>query len=230
MKKFLALMIMAAVMISAAGCGTGGNKADEKGSNTEQSENKTDEKGENSEKDGKGSSKGKYDNITADSSPVGVDEVKLTQDGNYTELSGRIYKNGGDIEESRITVTFEIYDENGDFIDDRSVTTREALSEGEQERFDVTFSSSLYEEDIPTETLEKHTIKIIKIEELDAAEVELAYTLEEIRNLIVWDHNYEKAQILIDEVLKEYPDNVDVKLLQADLNEAVGKEAAKSEE
>ncbi|MGN0163080.1 MAG: hypothetical protein ACI4EA_05790 [Candidatus Ornithomonoglobus sp.] len=218
-KRVLSIIILAALAVSAAtGCSLvqsalqGGDKQAEE------------------QKESKASNKHKYDNIDADSEPVGVDEVKFEKaESGYTHLSGRIYKNSSDIEEGKITVSFEMYDENGDFMGEKKITTEKTLTEGEQERFNddiIWATADKYHKDIPDETLAKYTVKIVNIEETGADEVELQETLDAIEDLINWyPHDYEKAQILIDEAFKKYPDNVDLKLLQEDLNKAVQEEA-----
>lgn len=168
------------------------------------------------------SRKGKYDNIDADSTPVGVDEIKFSNKNDYTYISGRVYKNSDEPKESHITITFELYDENNNHICNKAIKMSKTLSEGEDVRFEddiIWEADEKYNKNVPDETLAEYTAKIIDIEETDASDIEVSEIAYNVR-FFMSQKNYDKAQILLDDAFKKYPDNVDLKLLQSDLNNA----------
>ncbi len=217
--KFLSLMVAAVLCVSAlAGCSVTKPESSDGGDSSEtQSSNSVGKK--------------KYADITADSVPVGVDEIKFSNEENYTMLTTRIYKNGGDIEESYITVTFELYDENEDYICRKAISTNNELSVGEEERCrdDILWEANeKYSKNVPNETLAQYTAKIVNIEEKDAKEVKENQEITQLTYDIDYEldkQNYNRAKILLDDALSKYPDNTELKLLQADLEDALAKNA-----
>ena len=224
MKKFLAVLtagvIFATSVIALTGCGAqnGGNTAETQQSSDAKSETKKESKNR------------KYENIDAESTPVGVDEVsfKNVQSGgdNYVDLVCRIYKNSASPAKSTVSVTFELYNDTGEYIGKKTMTPKDMLSEGEDARVEdsIIFETrDQYYRNIPDENVKKYSAKICKIEEKDSDEVELAKTKKDIESAITWDHDYKKAQVLLDDALQKYPDDKDLKLLQAELEDAQSK-------
>mgnify|MGYP005821541633 FL=1 len=217
-KKILALVVLAALCITClSGCSV--NNSTGSGGESQSADNSA------------GSANRKYENITADSSPVGVDEIKFLNDNGYTHISGRIYKNSSEIEEGVITVTFELYDENGNYFADKTIAT-DLLTEGENERFEddiIGVADEVNSQDVPDETLANYSVKITDIEEVDKDEVELLNTISEVDTAVMLAYDSEniaKARILVDSALQKYPDNTDLKLLDAELKEKEAENAA----
>ena len=162
---------------------------------------------------------------------MGVDEIKFSNDNGYTHISGRIYKNSSEIEEGVITVTFELYDENGNYFADKTIAT-DLLTEGENERFEddiIGVADEVNSQDVPDETLANYSVKITDIEEVDKDEVELLNTISEVDTAVMLAYDSEniaKARILVDSALQKYPDNTDLKLLDAELKEKEAENAA----
>lgn len=195
MKKFITIgLAIMLIVLSVTGCGINNSSGDKK-----------------------------YSNIKANSKPVGVDEIRLSNRDSYIEISGKIYKNGGDIEKSIIGITFELFDDEKNYICNEYVETRSALSDGGSERFKETIYG--YDEDVSDEDLKKYTAKIVNIEEKDAEEAakerELKSLISDIQEEINWNHNYNKAKVLLDDALAKYPDNTDLKQLQTKIENAL---------
>ena len=231
-KKILALILLSVLSASLiAGCSLNGGAPAGDGEEQTQQAEQTEEK--ETEKPAKKTNKGKYDNIDADSVPIGVDEIEFinskSYDGTtYVHIKGRIYKNGGDIKESYVGVTFEIYDENGERIGEKTVSPNDSMAVGDDARFEDTISLNVARDDgmnVPDETVAEYTAKIIDIKEKDAEEASLEAAITDIETAIKWDKEYDKAQILLDAALKQYPDNTDLKLLQAELDAEKAKNA-----
>lgn len=229
MKKKVLVMCIACALCASFMTGCGKIPTSDSGVDTaNQSEMTQKSDQENTSEKNSKSRKGKYENIDADSSPIGIDEVKCSNKDNYTYISGRIYKNSDEPKESNITVTFELYDENNNHICNKIIKTSKNLSEGEDVRFEDNIlweSDEKYSKNVPEETLAKYTAKIIDIEETDASDIEVSEIIYNIR-FFMSQKNYDKAQILLDDAMNKYPDNVDLKLVQSDLNKA--KEEAQS--
>lgn len=145
--KILALVVLAALCITClSGCSV--NNSTGSGGESQSADNSA------------GSANRKYENLTADSSPVGVDEIKFSSDDGYTIISGRIYKNSSEIEEGAIAITFEMYDENGDYFADKTITT-DLLTEGENERFEddiIWEAEDANSKNVPDETDRKSVV------------------------------------------------------------------------
>ncbi len=84
-------------------------------------------------------------------------------------------------------------------------------------------------QDVPDETLANYSVKITDIEEVDKDEVELLNTISEVDTAVMLAYDSEniaKARILVDSALQKYPDNTDLKLLDAELKEKEAENAA----
>ena len=216
--KILALVVLAALCITClSGCSV--NNSTGSGGESQSADNSA------------GSANRKYENLTADSSPVGVDEIKFSSDDGYTIISGRIYKNSSEIEEGAIAITFEMYDENGDYFADKTITT-DLLTEGENERFEddiIWEAEDANSKNVPDETLANYSVKISDIVETDKDEIELQNTISQVDNAVMLAYDSEniaKARILVDSALQKYPDNTDLKLLDAELKEKEAENAS----
>lgn len=216
--KILALVVLAALCITClSGCSV--NNSTGSGGESQSADNSA------------GSANRKYENLTADSSPVGVDEIKFSSDDGYTIISGRIYKNSSEIEEGAIAITFEMYDENGDYFADKTITT-DLLTEGENERFEddiIWEAEDANSKNVPDETLANYSVKISDIVETDKDEIELQNTINQVDNAVMLAYDSEniaKARILVDSALQKYPDNTDLKLLDAELKEKEAENAS----
>ena len=216
--KILALVVLAALCITClSGCSV--NNSTGSGGESQSADNSA------------GSANRKYENLTADSSPVGVDEIKFSSDDGYTIISGRIYKNSSEIEEGAIAITFEMYDENGDYFADKTITT-DLLTEGENERFEddiIWEAEDANSKNVPDETLANYSAKISDIVETDKDEIELQNTISQVDNAVMLAYDSEniaKARILVDSALQKYPDNTDLKLLDAELKEKEAENAS----
>ncbi|HIW57436.1 MAG TPA: hypothetical protein H9685_04595 [Firmicutes bacterium] len=216
--KILSLVVLAALCITClSGCSV--NNSTGSGGESQSADNSA------------GSANRKYENLTADSSPVGVDEIKFSSDDGYTIISGRIYKNSSEIEEGAIAITFEMYDENGDYFADKTITT-DLLTEGENERFEddiIWEAEDANSKNVPDETLANYSVKISDIVETDKDEIELQNTISQVDNAVMLAYDSEniaKARILVDSALQKYPDNTDLKLLDAELKEKEAENAS----
>ena len=216
--KILSLVVLAALCITClSGCSV--NNSTGSGGESQSADNSA------------GSANRKYENLTADSSPVGVDEIKFSSDDGYTIISGRIYKNSSEIEEGAIAITFEMYDENGDYFADKNITT-DLLTEGENERFEddiIWEAEDANSKNVPDETLANYSVKISDIVETDKDEIELQNTISQVDNAVMLAYDSEniaKARILVDSALQKYPDNTDLKLLDAELKEKEAENAS----
>ncbi len=228
MKKKISAAILLSVLSASLIAGCSANNSAPAGEGEEQTQQSGQAENSATEKPAKKTNKGKYDNIDADSVPIGVDEVEFINDDGYVDITGRIYKNGGDIEKSYVSVTFEICDETGARIGEKIITPDNALKAGEDTRFDENLIWELdekYYHNVPDETVAGYTAKIIDVKETDADEAELEATISDIESAIKWNKEYDKAQILIDAALQKYPDNTDLKLLQSELDTEKAKDA-----
>lgn len=230
MKKFIAIIISAFLLFSMNGCGKPSDSKDIENGTDDITETLDDtdskEKNESKDTDKEKPSKRKYDDISSESEPVGV-EVSLKNESDYTYVTGRIYKNSDSPETGYITVTFELYDEEDNYICKKVISTEELLEYGEDERFSENIiweADDKYKKGVSDELLEQYTVKIVDIEEISGDEAELNLVKNEIEYAIEWYGDYEKAQILLDDALGKYPDDVDLKLLQRELNEKISEE------
>ncbi len=208
-------LISAALVVSAAGCSGGSQQAQ---TETEQqgAENQTG----SSEKSEKKSSKNQYKNINADTSPIGVSDTGFVIKGNTVRFKGNIHKNAGD--DSDVKITFEVFDGEGKYLGQEVVTSSRILAEGDVDVFD-TYTDEL--ENRTEEEINSWKASVIEIEETSQEDKEAEQELNALKNQIdyaIYAKEYNKAEILLDEALEKYPDNKDIKLLQAELDDARG--------
>lgn len=216
MKRIFSLFLAIVMIFALTACGNGNNKG-ESATGSGQEENLTD--------------KQKYKKINADTTPIGVSNISFSEENKYndwdncyewyTYLNCTVHKNDSIVAESIITVTFEVFDENGEFKGEEKVETSRSLVEGDMENL----STYLYSADKETgaDVLAKWTANVIKIEELDAKEQkkqeELAKTINEIEWKVKYEEEYNTALTMLEIAKEEYPDSKELKLLEAELKD-----------
>ena len=206
-KKLTAIIMMAVLVCSLAACGGQTNKND--GNENETTTSGTQNEGKN-----------KYKNITAETSPIGVDNisVKMAEDsgGSFPFVFCTIHKNGGDIEESVVEVTIEVLDENNVYIGEETLKTERSLTEGDSETV-KTYLHKCTDEKRTDEYLGKCKLNVVAIKETDVAEAKEAEALEELMSEIEWkityDKEYNSAITMLKIAKEQYPDSKELKLI-----------------
>lgn len=216
-KKILAILLMTVMILSVAACGSK-SETDSPSEDT-----KTTEKAEKTEKK-KDESSGKYKNISADTKPVGVGDIRFEKnENNSIYFYCTVYKNGGDIEESKITVTLKLYDEKGEYIGDETITTKNSLEEGDKETISLYCGRG---DDITDEELSKLSVKVKNIEETDAKEAneqkEIATTISDIK-LEMSSKRYNSAITMLEMAKEKYPDSKELELYEAKMKDELEK-------
>ena len=213
MKKFLSLLsviMIAAVLFT--GCGLGGNKnnsADEK-EETAQTDVKSDsgKKEEKEEVEEEEIGPIDYEHIDAQTKPVGVSDVKLySNSGNYTYISGRLYKNSASPKSSYISATFEIFDETGKRLGKTTQKSDKPLSKGESYRFDedlIWELDSSHNKNVSDDVLAAWTVQIIDVNEEDEGDAAIEDGVDDIYDMIE-KGRFETAQSMIDMLSQAKP-------------------------
>lgn len=207
LKKLGILFMVSIIALSATACNN-----TEDATTTEQT----------AENEPSSSSKKKYKNISADTKPIGVDSITINMQGSSPYLSCKVYKNGGDIEESIVEVTFELFDETGKFIGEKTLTTRRSLCTGDTENISGDLIWQVPTEKRIDETLSKYTATVIAINEVDAKEAENQERLKDIIYEIedqIDDGAYNTALTMLEMAKEEFPDSQELKLLEAQIKD-----------
>lgn len=214
-KKLSIYVIMIALVLGATGCTK--NSSDITDTNTVNTE-------ESSDKNSSGTSqKKKYKNISAETKPIGVDSITIKmKDDIHPMLYCKVYKNGGDIEESNINVTFEVFDENGEFLGEKTLFTKRSLCVGDNDTISDSLGWYVDNEDKTDEILSKYKANVVSINEIDVNEAENQDRLKDIVYEIesqIDDDSYNTALTLLEMAKEEFPDSKELKLLEAQIKD-----------
>lgn len=173
------------------------------------------------------SSKKKYKNINADTKPVGVSDIsaKLSNDDAY--LFCKVYKNGGDIEESIIEVTLEVFDEDDNYIGEETLKTSRSLTDGDSETIKSYLGNCISDERHSDEFLSKCKVNVVAIRETDVTEAKeaeaLAELMEEIEWKILYDEEYNSAIAMLEVAKEQYPNSKELKIFEAQMKDELAK-------
>ena len=219
-KKIISICSVLAIgILFITSCGTNSNVATDTPA-AEQTETAEAETKTSSNKSGKG----KYKNIDADTKPVGISDSKIVIKDGSLNLQSTIYKNDG--EDTYVTVTYEIFKPDGSYWCDQTHTTRRILTVGDEEKLDTYF---YYTTDGKTEEdVAKMKVNVKNIEEMTEEEYEEQEAYREAYYEAQSAYNaeeYEKALLLVESALEEYPDDKDLKLLKIDIESKIGDES-----
>lgn len=213
-KKITAIIMMAVLVCSLAACGGQTNKND--GNENETTTSGTQNEGKN-----------KYKNITAETSPIGVDNISVKMKDGYPYIFCTVHKNGGEIEESFVEVTLEILNDNNEYVGEETLKTKRSLTVGDTETVSEDLIWQVSDEKRNDEILSKYSAKVVAIKETDVKEAQDNKQLTELMYEIgsaIDDKEYNSAITMLEMAKEQYPDSKELKLFEAKMKDELAKQ------
>lgn len=226
-KRILSSIVALSLMLALASCGSQSQNTEGQSADTSSAESASASSEKSTEKEST-SAKKKYKNISADTNPIGVDNISVKMNDNYPYIFCTIYKNGGDIEESIVEVTLELTDDNNEYIGEKTLTTKRSLTVEDSETVSDNLIWQIPDDKRSDEFLSKYRAKVVSIKETDVAEAEAAEELADLMSDIEWaityDKKYNSALAMLEVAKEEYPDSKELKIFEAEIKDLLAKE------
>ena len=220
-KRILSSIVALSLMLALASCGSQSQNTEGQSADTSSASSETATEKEST------SAKKKYQNISADTKPIGVSDIKFEDDNGKPYVSLTVSKNDSKIEESNVKVAFEVYDENDKYMGEFAMITDHSLIEGDTAKLRKILFNGLIDGKYTNDVLVNWSAKVTNIEEVDVAEAEAAEELADLMYDIksaIYNKNYNRGLTMLEMAKEEYPDSKELKIFEAEIKDLLAKE------